>query len=230
MSGIEIATIVSAEAAAAAGTPWLAGVTAGGFAGTGAAGLGTALTLGDAFTAISALATVGSLVGQAGAQKRAGEFQAQSAAYQSQLGNAQALQMEQQAGQERAVAQRAMLEERRRGRLVGSRAQAISAASGGGALDPSIVNILGDIDAETELRALTALYQGEERARGAEYGAVLDRAGGAGSVYAGNVAKQAGNASANRSYMQAGGELFKGGGSLLERFERRDLQRKYGYA
>lgn len=76
----------------------------------------------------------------------------------------EAAQLEQQAGQDRASSQRAAIEQKRQARLLQSAALARGAATGGGD-DPTLVNILADIAGEGELRALTALYEGEEEAR-----------------------------------------------------------------
>jgi len=80
----------------------------------------------------------------------------------------EAAQLEVQAGTERAISQRSAMEERRQARLVASRGVAVAAASGGGVDDPTVVNLLADIEGEGEYRALTALYNGEEEARGLE--------------------------------------------------------------
>ena len=159
-----------------------------------------------------------SAIQQGQAQRQAGEAQNRAAQYQAQLRNAQAAAMEQGAGQERAAAQRAAIEQRRQGRFVGSRAQAIAAASGGGALDPSIVNLMGDLGSEADFRAATALYQGEDRARSLEYGAVLQRATGQGDIYAGEVARRSGIAAQNRSYLTAAGTVASGVGKMYDRY------------
>lgn len=85
-----------------------------------------------------------------------------------------AQQFQQKAGQERASGQRAAIEQRRKQRLVSSRALALGAAGGGG-IDPGLADILGDLAEEGEFRVLTELYTGEERARGAEMQAEADR-------------------------------------------------------
>lgn len=221
MSGLELFTITTAAQAAAAGTPWLAGITAGG----AAAGVGTAVTLGDAALAASTLISGAGMIGQANAQRAAGENAARTAQFQSQLANTQAAAMEQQAGQERAASQRAAIAQRRQGNLVSSRARAVAGASGGGALDPTVLDIMSGIDSEVDYRTNLALYEGEERAKGLEYGAVLRRAGGAGDVYAGQVAQQAGRSAANRSLMGAGGKLLEGGARLESRFASRGAGR-----
>lgn len=186
------------------------------------------VTIGDVALAASTIMGTAGLIQQGQAQKAAGKYQQQVAVYQGQLANAQAAAQEQQAGQERAVSQRAAMEQRRQGRIVGSRAQALASASGAGALDPTLVDITAGIDTEAELRALTALYQGEERARGLEYGATVTRAGGAGTVYAGEAARRAGEAAAGRSYLAAGGTLLSGAGTMADRYRRRSLLEKYG--
>ena len=163
-------------------------------------GTATAVTLGDAlFLGGTILSTVGnSSAGKA--QQRADNFQAG--------------QMEQQAGQERAASQRAGAEQRRRARLAESRVRALSAASGGGASDPTVTSITGDIAAEGEYRALTALYEGEERARGMEMGAVAKR-------YEGTTARQAGDIAAATSVFKGStifGSGYGGAQSLLEKY------------
>jgi hypothetical protein len=68
------------------------------------------------------------------------------------------------AGQTRASSQRAAAEERRRARLLDSRARAVAAKSGGGVGDPSVMNLRADIAAQGEYRALSRLYEGETEA------------------------------------------------------------------
>lgn len=81
----------------------------------------------------------------------------------------EAEQIDIQAGKERASSQRASIEERRQAAKVSSRALALAAASGAGASDPSVINNIAEIEGEGEYRALTALYNGEETARGQEF-------------------------------------------------------------
>src|SRR5262249_48643707 len=52
-----------------------------------------------------------------------------------------------------AAAQRQAGEEKRRSKIMSSRAIALSAAGGGGATDPTIVNIVSDLEAEGSYRA-----------------------------------------------------------------------------
>lgn len=108
-----------------------------------------------------------------------------------------AKQAEVNAGQERASSQRAMVEELRQMRLTQSRAQAVSAASGGGALDSSVMDIIGDLETEGRYRANVKKYEGEESARDLETGAMLSR-------YQGKNAKKAGNMAAIGTIMSGG--------------------------
>jgi len=110
-------------------------------------------------TTIATVASVGGSVLSGLGQIQAGKAANASAKFQ-------AAQMEQRAGQERASSQRVALEERRRAGIAMSNAQAAAASSGGGATDPTVLNITGDIAKQGEYNALSALFEGEERARG----------------------------------------------------------------
>ena len=131
-------------------------------------------------------------------QQAAGRAQQRIADYQATLAGRTAEAMEQEAGQARAASQREQIEQRRRGRIVQSRAAAVMGASGAG-ID---TDILADIDTEAEIRALTSLYEGEETARGLEYGAMLERAGGEGRRYAGDVERRV---SSRRAFLTLAG-------------------------
>lgn len=72
---------------------------------------------------------------------------------------------DQAAGQQEASSQRAAMDEQHRSKLLQSRAQAVAAASGGGASDPGVIKIISNIAGEGAYRSEVALYQGEERAR-----------------------------------------------------------------
>ena len=91
-----------------------------------------------------------------------------------------------------AVAQRKMLEERRRGDLIASKALAIAAA-GGGATDKSVVNIISDLKGEGSYRATLALYEGEDKARLLRNQASLTRFEGEQAFEAGKAKKRAAN-------------------------------------
>lgn len=119
-----------------------------------------------------------------------------------------AAQQEQQAGQERAAAQRKAIEDRRQTRLAQSRLQALA---GGGGNDPTVVNLAADIAGEGELRALTSLYQGEERATGLEAAAKSTRIQGKNArdaAYISGISQALQNGSS--MYTQYGGGGFSG--------------------
>ncbi len=105
----------------------------------------------------------------------------------------QALQLEQQGRQEQAYAQRRAGVERHQANLAGSRALAVAASSGGGASDPDVENILGNIAGEGEMRAMSQIYEGDEKARGAG-----DQAG---------AARRTGQRAATASYWKAGATI-----------------------
>lgn len=102
----------------------------------------------------------------------------------------QAEQARQNAGQERASSQRAASEQRRQERLLSSRALALAAASGAGT-GGSVENILGDIGAEGEFRALNELFIGESAARNLEQQADLKIFEGEQERRAGAIARRA---------------------------------------
>ncbi len=179
-------------------------------------------------TAASTIVGTVSAIRQGQAQDIAAQTQERAGQHQRQLAERQAQALELKAGQERAVSQRAAIEQRRRGALVSSRARSLAAASGAGALDPTVVGIMGDLETETEIRTLTALYEGEETARGLEYGALLERAGGEGQLFAARAGARASRAAADRSFLTAGGTLISGGASLYDKYSALPAKFKFG--
>lgn len=116
----------------------------------------------------------------------------------------QAAQLDAAAGQDRASAQRSAAEQRRQARLAQS---ALMARAGGAASDAGVVSLDAGIAGEGEYRALTALFQGEEEARGKEFAAANARA-------TGDAAKRAARTKAFSSILAGGSTLFDkyGGG------------------
>jgi hypothetical protein len=132
----------------------------------------TAATIGSVISGVgTAMSVMGAISGYRASQAQA-KAVTQQAAYQAKTA-------EIAAGQSRAEAQHRAEEDRRQGRLALSRAIAVGASSGGGAADPTVVNIAGDIAGDTEYRALSSLYAGEERARNQQQQADLSRYEGA---------------------------------------------------
>ena len=107
----------------------------------------------------------------------------------------------QQAQQEQAAAQRDTLNARRQGMILASRAQAAAASSGAGALDPTVVNVIGGLQGEGELAGLAAMYSGASRARALQNQAATN-------TYSGQAAKQAGMYSAFDTLL-SGASTFK---------------------
>lgn len=169
----------------------LSGATSFGFANTMASVAGT---IGSVTSAVGPLAgVVGAGVSAIGA-RNAGIAAEQEANYRAK-------QDEITAGQKRASAQRATIEEIRKMRLTQSRGQAIAAASGAGALDPSVMDLMGDLETEGRYRAATAAYEGEDSARNLENKAMLSR-------YSGKQARSAGNTKALSTLMSGASDLY----------------------
>lgn len=104
---------------------------------------------------------------------------------QQQQAQAQALALRNQANADAAAGQRQAIEARRQTSYLVSRGQALAAASGAGATDPTVTNLLGRLSGEGEYHALTSLYEGGTRAGNAISGAQAD-------VNAGNAAARSG--------------------------------------
>lgn len=153
-------------------------------------GLETLATIASiAGTAVSAVGTIAG-----------GEAQAQAAEFRAR-------QAEKQAQEERAAGQREMFKERRREELTQSRLQAVSAASGGGTTDPTVVGLASDIAQEGEQQALMQFALGENRARGREDQAAAARA--------------SGQAARVGSYFSAAGNLLSSGSSIYTKYRGR---------
>lgn len=169
----------------AAAFPMIAGA-----AGTTAAAAGTAGTLATfaqtAGTILSAVGGIQSFI--------SGNQQAKSAKAAAKVA----------ADSEVATAIKDANEERKRAALVGSRARAVSAASGGSASDPTVVDILSDIGGEGEYRAMSRMYSGQQRAKDITYQGAADAYG----------AKQQGMAGLMKGMTTA----LSGGQSLFEKY------------
>lgn len=94
-------------------------------------------------------------------------------------GDLEAQQLEGQAGQAIGVGQINAQEAERQGRIAVSRALAVAAASGGGASDPTVINIMSRLAGQAHLNAMSALYEGQDQARQMRNQAAMARYGGA---------------------------------------------------
>ena len=66
-----------------------------------------------------------------------------------------------------------------------SRGQAVAAASGGGAGDPTVVNLMAGVGQEGKYQSGVALYEGETRGRGLEFDAKIRRMEGRQALFSG---------------------------------------------
>jgi hypothetical protein len=121
-------------------------------------------------------------------------------------GEYQASQYDVAAGQARAASQREAEEEARRSRLAQSRALAVAAASGGGASDPTVVDVISSLAGEGAYRAAVALYEGDEQAR------VLKARG--------EAARREGKSKQRAGYIRAASTLLSSGSSLFDKYGR----------
>jgi hypothetical protein len=158
--------------------------------------------------AMMAVSTIISAAGQAQAGKAAaaqGTAEQQALDYKAQVGA-------QQAGQVRAASTGQVENEAQNLALVQSTLRSKAAASGaGGMTDPTVANLSAGVAGRGQYNALSALFTGEEKARGLESQSALDIYQGDQAVQAGRIKQQAGN-------IGAVGALFGGGGSLYAKY------------
>ena len=143
--------------------------------------------------------------------RKASKAAEQEGAHRQAAANIEAAHMEQQATLSIAAAQRQMLDERRQARLLQSRALAVAGASGAGAGDKTVVDIIGDIGAEGAYRQSVALYEGLERSRELRVGAQIRRMGG-------DLQAEYGRGVARAHEISGVANLFQGVGTLAARY------------
>lgn len=151
--------------------------------------------LGLVGTAVSAMGTIA-----------AGAAANSAAQAQAQMSQFKAKQEDMAAAEARASAQRQAMEHRRAGDIAESQLQARAAADGGSATDPTVIGLGEGIAGRSEYGALMETYKGENRARGLEDQATLDRMQAAAQLAEGRAKQTA-------SYFSAGGSLLSGIGS-----------------
>jgi hypothetical protein len=100
-------------------------------------------------------------------------------------------QLDMQAQESRAAAQRAMLDKRRQAGLMLSTLRARVAGGGGDTTDSGTINLAEGITERGEMEALTEMYKGENRARGLEDMAAGARREGDAAIFEGAVKKRA---------------------------------------
>jgi len=157
---------------------------------------------------IPAAASVVGTVLSAKGNVDAGNAAARRGKAEQKLAEYQAAQLEQNAGQEIASGQRDAEAQLLQSRLLQSRALAVAAASGGGALDPNVLKIIGGIAGEGQQAADTTRYNAKESARGMRDQASATRYSGYQAAEAGRIAKKTGRAQAITT-MLSGASSFK---------------------
>lgn len=161
-----------------------------------------------ASTAVSAVGSLVSTQQSAAAAKSEGQASQALAEYNAR-------QLRYKAGQERAVSQQRAIDERRQARLAGSRARAVAAASGGSATDPTVMDILAALRGEGEYNAQSALYEGDEAAKGLEAQANNAIAEG---QYAAATGRYKAKAIKRAGYMETVGTVLEGGASFYDKY------------
>lgn len=158
----------------------------------------TSMALTAAGTATSAASTIAG-----------GRAAQQSARAQQQALEFRAQQQEVAVQEARAVAGRAAQDKRHEATLLQSKLQARAAAFGGGADDPTIVNLAEDLGGGGEYDALMEMYKGESRARGFENQAAGDRYSGAVGISEAETKRKIAN-------LNAIGTIIGGANSMLK--------------
>lgn len=166
----------------------------------------------DPFTAVAVGASVVGAGVSAAGTIAGGNAAADAGVRGQQAQEFKAKQEEQAAQESRAVAQRSALDKRRQSTLLQSTLQARAAASGGGADDPGVLDLAGDIAGRGEYEALFDMFKGENRARGLEDAAVGDR-------MTGDALFAEGQAKKSASKMAALGTIIGGVGSAAGNFK-----------
>jgi len=122
----------------------------------------------------------------------------------------EAKQYEQGAVQAVASGQKAAKEVSRETNLLKSRMLAVAAASGAGASDPGLMNLVAEQAGVGALNELTALYQGEEKARQMRMTGSAKRYEGYQAEQSGKKKRDASRVSAVVSLISTGGTYFGG--------------------
>ncbi len=151
---------------------------------------------------------------QAGSRVNTGQQQIEYGETLRQAAQFEADQLREQSGDAIAAAQRRAWSEERQARYVASETLARAAASGGGASDPTVVNLIAKQAEEGAYRAQVALYDGNARARQLQRQALARE-------YEGASRKASAEGAGRASMLGAGATLVTGfakDSSLFQRF------------
>lgn len=156
--------------------------------------------------------TIMSSVGQLQAGSAQNRMMRDQAKMAEASANREAQVLEIKANEDQAVSQRRAQEARRQSRIQQSRALAVAASSGAGAVDPTVINTIGNLAGEGELAASNELYQGDDAASWKRYQAAATRVQGANQASAlrvqGKVAKQSSRVAALGTLVQGGASMY----------------------
>lgn len=137
---------------------------------------------------IGAAASIGgtllSMRGQQQQSRAASKAAAQSAANEKVAAEFEAKQADYLASQAIAISHREAYEHRKAAALLASKALANAAASGAGASDQTVVQLINEIQAEGLYRSALAMYEGEENARSYTVAGQARRLGGSSAAAA----------------------------------------------
>jgi hypothetical protein len=185
-------------------------------------GLEPLLLLQAAGTVVSAAGTIAS--GQSA--NRIGQMERDRLVAQGiatkQASDYEAAQLDIQANDEFASAQREAQQQGRQKRLALSRLQAVGAAGGFTATDPSSLALADEIEKYGTLQEQMSMYGGESRRSGLRAAAEGRRFSGdsaLASAYAsGDIAAAEGRSKRDASYMSAAGTIISSGSSMYEKY------------
>ena len=158
----------------------------------------------------AALTLAGSFMSAKGSYA-AGQASRDAAASAKAAADFQSAQLNQNAGQALAAAQREQFEQERQTRLVAGRALAVAAASGASASDPTVMTLISRTAAEGAYRGAIDIYQGEERARQMRMAAAAKR-------FEGDLGITSGDSRAKAYGLQGASALLSGAGSLFAKY------------
>ncbi len=127
--------------------------------------------MGPALGVISTIATIGGTVLGAVSSIQQGK-------YQDAVAQAQAKAEERKANEVQAASQRDAAARAKEAKYVMSRQQAVAAASGGGAGDSTILNLMAQTGAQGQYNANSSIYEGQVQGGDLKYQAGIDRMSG----------------------------------------------------
>lgn len=157
--------------------------------------------LGPVLAAVSAVAGLAGTLMSANAERDAGKSEAMARQMEARA-------LERKAAEDRAAAQREAIRRSKESELANSRAQALAAASGGGATDKTVLDLMAGAAEEGEYQTQAAIYEGESRGRGLESQAEIER-------FKAQRARKAGNMRANATLL-SGASSFAGAASKIK--------------